>query len=65
MKVVIRNPHRKVLELAGKRKVRQLLSELNLNAESHIVIRQRELLTGDVLLYDEDEVEVVSAISGG
>ena len=42
-----------------------MLSELNLNAESHIVIRQRELLTSDVLLYEEDEVEVVSAISGG
>ena len=43
----------------------ELLSELDLNPESHIVIRDRELLTSDDLLLEEDQIEVLSAISGG
>ncbi|MQF70242.1 MoaD/ThiS family protein [SAR202 cluster bacterium AD-804-J14_MRT_500m] len=65
MKIFIRNPQPRTLELTGKRKVRQLLTDLELNAESHIVIRHQELLTNDVILYEDDEIEVISAISGG
>lgn len=65
MKIFIRNPLPRTLELTGKRKVKQLLADLELNSESHIVIRRQELLTSDVVLYDEDEIEVISAISGG
>ena len=65
MKIFIRNPLPRTLELTGKRKVKQLLADLELNSESHIVIRRQELLTTDVVLYDDDEVEVISAISGG
>ena len=65
MKIFIRNPLHRTLELTGKRKVKQLLADLELNSESHIVIRRQELLTSDVVLYDEDEIEVISAISGG
>ena len=65
MNVTIRNPVRREVQVQGKRRVRELLKELDLNPESHIVIRQRELLTSDVILLDEDQVEIVSAISGG
>ena len=65
MKVTIRNPVRREIEVSGKRRVSQILRELDLNAESHIVIRRRELLTGDDLILPEDQIEVLSAISGG
>ena len=65
MNVIIRNPIRRDIELQGNRRVRQLLKELDLNPEAHIVIRDRELLTGDVLLRNQDKVEILSAISGG
>ena len=65
MNVTIRNPVRREVQVQGKRRVRELLKELALNPESHIVIRHRELLTSDVIVLDEDQVEIVSAISGG
>jgi sulfur carrier protein ThiS len=65
MKIIIRNPVRKEIELQGKRKVTQLLKDLNLSPESHIVIRNRELLTSDEFINDDDRVEILSAISGG
>ena len=65
MDVIIRNPVRRELQVEGRRKVKQLLKELDLNPESHIVIRGESLLTSDVMLHDEDRVEILSAISGG
>jgi len=65
MKVIIRYPQRREVELPGRRRVREVLRALNLNPESVIVLRGDTLLTGDVLLQEEDEVEVLPAISGG
>ena len=65
MDVIIRNPVRRELRIEGRRLVKQLLKELDLNPESHIVIRGESLLTSDEMLLDEDRVEVLSAISGG
>ena len=65
MKVLIRNPQRRELELSGQRKVGQLIDELGLNPESVIVVRGEELLTRDDLLRENDAVEIISAISGG
>lgn len=65
MKIIIRNPVRYELELVGTHKVRDILKEIDLNPESHIVIRESELLTGDELVGEEDEIEILSAISGG
>ena len=39
MHVTIRNPVRREVQIQGKRRVRELLKELDLNPESHIVIR--------------------------
>ena len=65
MDVIIRNPVRRELRIEGRRLVKQLLKELDLNPESHIVIRGESLLTSDEMLLDKDRVEVLSAISGG
>lgn len=45
--------------------VRELLEELNLSPESTIVVKEDEVLTEDEKLSKDDEVRVISAISGG
>ena len=64
MKVQLRNPRRQ-LEIEGTRTVLALLAELDLNRESHLVIRNGELVPGDARLEDDDTIEVRPVISGG
>jgi sulfur carrier protein ThiS len=64
VKVVIRNPDREV-EVAGPRKVRDLLSELSIDPDTVLVIRDRTLVTREERLADEDRVEIRPVISGG
>jgi len=45
--------------------VRELIKELNLSPESTLVVRDDEVLTEDEKLRKDDEVRVISAISGG
>lgn len=65
MRVQIRNPQRREVEVEGVKLVDQLLRKLDLNPESHLVVVNGEMVTGDHRLYREDTVEIVSAISGG
>ena len=51
--------------MRGPRNVNALLASLELNKESVLVIRGDTLVTGDVALADEDEVEIRPVISGG
>lgn len=60
----LRNPRRDI-EVAGPKRVEQLLNELGVNRESVLVIRGDTLVTGDAVLQDDDEVEVRPVISGG
>lgn len=46
-------------------RVKDLLEKLNLSPESTIVVRGDEILTEEEWLEEEDQVKVVSAISGG
>lgn len=64
MKVKLRNPDREV-EVAGERKVHDLLGELGINPDTVLVIRERELLTREDRLREQDEIEVRPVISGG
>lgn len=64
MKIVLRNPRREV-ELSGKRRVRELLIELDILPSTVLVIRGDELLTSDVVVGDDDVVEVRPVMSGG
>lgn len=64
MRVLLRNPSRTV-EVDGARTVGNLLTELGLNREAHLVIRNGTLVPGDGRIEPDDEVEVRPVISGG
>lgn len=64
MKVLLRNPRRAV-EVAGPATVNVVLDRLDVPRESVIVIRGDELVPGDTMLSDDDEIEVRPVISGG
>ena len=64
MKVQLRNPTRE-LEVSGAMQVSTLLSRLDINRESVLVIRDGTLVAGDGWLTDADHVEIRPVISGG
>jgi sulfur carrier protein len=64
MKVQLSHPARQV-EVKGPKRVRELLRDLNLTQEAHLVIRGDDLITEDEMLKDTDHVEIRPVISGG
>ncbi|MCU1396244.1 MAG: hypothetical protein JWM34_4672 [Ilumatobacteraceae bacterium] len=64
MKVLLRNPRRE-LDIPGPKRVHALLAELELNRESHLVIRNGTLVPSDEQLADADTIEIRPVISGG
>lgn len=64
MRVRLRNPDRE-LEVAGGRKVRDVLAELEIDPDTVLVIRDRELLTREDRVTDRDLLEIRPVISGG
>lgn len=64
MQVRLNHPVRSI-EVKGPKRVKDLLRELNLMPEAHLVIRGDELATEDEMLSDQDQVEIRPVISGG
>ena len=64
MKVRLRNPDREV-ELAGGRRIQDVLGELRIDPDTVLVIRERELLTREDRVGDADVIEIRPVISGG
>lgn len=65
MRIVLRHPKRQELEIAGRRRVGDLLRELGLSPEAVLVIRGDTLLTRDALVSEDDTIEIRPVISGG
>ena len=53
------------VQLAGNPKVADLLKELNINPVTVIVSRNNELILEDEQLNNNDEIKILSVISGG
>ncbi len=65
MRLILRLPERKELEVRGGRPLREILEEVGVNPETVVAVRGEELLTPDERVGEEEVVEVLSAISGG
>ena len=57
MKVVLRNPRREV-EVAGNRRVKDVLRDLDILPETVLVIRGDDLVTPDHVLREDDVIEL-------
>ena len=64
MKVVLRNPRREV-QVAGNRRVKDVLRELQIIPETVLVIRGDDLITTDQMVRDDDVIELRPVMSGG
>ena len=64
MHIQLSHPAR-IIELKGPKKVKELLRELNLVVEAHLVIKGDDLVTEDEMLYEGDQIEIRPVISGG
>jgi sulfur carrier protein len=62
--VVLRNPRREV-QVAGGRRVKDILRDLDVIPETVLVIRGDDLITGDQLVRDGDTIELRPVMSGG
>ncbi|MEX2224706.1 MAG: MoaD/ThiS family protein [Candidatus Rokuibacteriota bacterium] len=64
MKIILRNP-RKEIEVDGRRRVKEVLAQLEILPSTVLVIRGNELLTGDTMVGGDDVLEVRPVMSGG
>jgi sulfur carrier protein len=64
VRVILRNPRREIV-VDGKRRVKDLLAELDILPSTVLVIRDNELLTGDAVVGGDDVLEVRPVMSGG
>jgi len=64
VKVILRNPRREV-ELAGGRRVKDVLRELDIIPETVLVIRGDDLVTADQVVQDHETIELRPVMSGG
>ncbi|HHF98447.1 MAG TPA: MoaD/ThiS family protein [Candidatus Aerophobetes bacterium] len=62
MKVKVGN---KVYQFDSKMRGIDLLKKLNLQPQSNIIIKNGEVITEDEYIEQNDEVEIINAISGG
>lgn len=62
MKVTMDN---QTLEFDKKITVKQLLNELNLNPESHVIVVNGKISTLDIPIPIDGDVRIIRAISGG
>ena len=61
---MLRNPRREV-EVAGNRRVKDVLRELEILPETVLVIRGDELITADQMVAEADTIELRPVMSGG
>lgn len=58
-------PHGKLVTLAGRRNVGEIVKSLGIVAGTVIAIRGEDLLTDDEMVEDNETIEIRAVISGG
>jgi len=56
---------KKILNFKFEGKANQLLKKLKLNSEAVLVVKNNELINDEEILENNDEVKILSVISGG
>jgi sulfur carrier protein len=64
VKVILRNPRREV-DVAGNRRVKDILRELDIIPETVLVICGDHLVTADQVVREGDTIELRPVMSGG
>jgi sulfur carrier protein len=64
VKVILRNPRREV-DVAGNRRVKEILRELAIIPETVLVICGDDLVTADHVVREDDTLELRPVMSGG
>jgi len=64
VKVILRNPRREVA-VAGDRRVKEILRELDILPETVLVICGDDLITADQVVRDDATIELRPVMSGG
>lgn len=64
MRVILRNPRREV-EVAGGRRVKDVLRDLDIIPETVLVIRGDTMMTADQVVGPDDVIELRPVMSGG
>lgn len=62
MKIIYRDEE---WELQGRRRVWDVIEEVGLIPQTVLAVRDGKLLTGDVMLDEDDEVRLIAVVSGG
>lgn len=58
-----RSDEHKELEFAGT--VQKLLDELDINVQTVLVLKNNALVTEDEVLSDDDDIKIITVVSGG
>ncbi len=64
MKILIERP-KKEIEIEFNGKVKDLLIKLDINSEEVIIAKNKEIITLEDDVSNEDEIEILSVVSGG
>ena len=64
MRVILRNPRREV-DVAGNRRMKDILRELDIMPETVLVICGDDLITADQVVHDDATIELRPVMSGG
>ena len=65
MKITMKQCGEHTVEHRFKGSAKKLLELLEINPETVLVVRNKELVDLDEVLDDKDEIEVLSVVSGG
>ncbi len=62
MKVKLEN---REIEFPGRKKVRHILRELDLNSEEVVVLKDGEPITEGIMIREDEEIEILIVVSRG